>query len=294
MPSSRPAAIAVPEIRFSKSKSRIFNASGQTFDVQSAEGKTRIELYDEIGGAFGIKAKDIRERLQGAGDIVISINSPGGDVFEGLAIYNTLIAHEGHIRVEIIGVAASIASIIAMAGDDRAIASNSFFMIHDAWSLTVGNRHDHDEVAGLLKQIDGAMAKTYASRTGQNERDISRLMDEESWFEGQEAKAAGFATEILEPAERRARFDLSIYAKAPTKLLGEVTSAAIKPADISNRREYERFLRDAGFSRSRAKALAAGYNSAEDQREAETAESDLVAFIAAKTNEISISHKDRI
>src|SRR5690606_33646296 len=103
---------------------------GTVFDVRAAADKkapvTEIDLYDEIG-FWGVNAKEFRARLKDAGDVVLRINSPGGDVFDGLAIYNDLLQHPGNVRVEITGLAASIASIIAMAGDEVVIAPNAFF-----------------------------------------------------------------------------------------------------------------------------------------------------------------------
>lgn len=282
----RPEAIEIPEHQFTNRTDRLFRASGHGFDSHSAAGATFIELYDEIGPG-GITAKEFRSKLAAAtGDVTLRINSPGGGVFDGLTIFNDLLAHKGKIRVEIAGLAASIASIVAMAGDEIAIASNAFLMIHNSWVIAGGDRNDFDEISARLKQIDASMAKTYATRCGMAASKIAAMMDEETWLKGTEAKDAGFATEILEPVELKARFDLSVFAKAPSDLQNEIRP--LKPADITNVRDFERYLRDAGFSRSRAKALSAeGYKASQAQRDAETQYSKLAAYIAAKSNFLS-------
>lgn len=128
-------------------------AKGQQFEAKVINDTTEIDLFDEIG-EFGVSAKDFSAQLRNIrGNIVLRINSPGGDVFQGIAIYNSLIAHEGHVRVEVTGVAASAASIVAMAGDEIGIAENAFIMVHNAWGVTIGNQADHDEASDLLGQI---------------------------------------------------------------------------------------------------------------------------------------------
>src|SRR5690606_13165342 len=140
---------------------------------------------DEVG-PFGVSAKDFRAKLTEAGerDSTLRINSPGGHVFEGLGIYADLIRHPGHIRVEIIGVAASVASIIAMAGDERLIAPESYLMIHNAWTLALGNESELTEIAALLRKIDDGMARTYSARTKIDARIIKRAMSDETWYVG--------------------------------------------------------------------------------------------------------------
>ena len=183
----RPNAIELPE-RLASLPARAFaRGSGQTFTATD----TVIELYDEIGG-LGISAKDIRAALRRApGDITVRISSPGGSVFDGIAIHNDLLAHDGNVRVEITGVAASIASIVAMAGDTILIAPNAFMMIHDAWALSAGDARTHNEIADVLLKIDGQMAATYAARTGKDVAAIRKMMSAETWFTASEAKAAG-------------------------------------------------------------------------------------------------------
>ena len=280
MRANRPPAITIPAHPPIATASRYFaRAVGQEFAATNVGGVVRIDLYDEIG-SMGVSAKDFRAELHRAApaDIVLRINSPGGDVFDGLAMFADLVEYPGAIRVEIAGIAASAASLIAMAGDEIAMAPRSFMMIHNSHALSIGDARVHTEVADVLKQIDGAMADTYAARSGANVRAVAAWMAAETWYTGAEAKAAGLATEVTTAAnDPKARFDLSVYAKAPAELLAAFASSTVNPNHITTRRDYETFLRDAGMSRTRAKALAAGYRSIE-QRDADA--TDLAALAA--------------
>lgn len=200
-------------------RDRFFARSvGTAFNASLNADATEIDLYDEIG-VWGVTARDFRNKLKDtSGDIKLRINSPGGSVTDGIAIYNDLLAHKGNVRVEITGVAASIASIIAMAGKEIAIADNAFLMIHNAWTVAIGNKEDFADLVTVLGKIDDSMARTYASRTGTGVRTIKQMMDDETWMTGKEAKEAGFATEILKPAEAQAKFDLSVFAQVPDAL----------------------------------------------------------------------------
>lgn len=223
---------------------------GGRFTVRAEADRAEIALYDEIG-FWGITADDMRRELDGidAAEILLRINSPGGDVFDGIAIYNDLVDHPARVSVEITGIAASIASIIAMAGDDIAIAENGFLMIHNASTIVWGNRHDMRAVADVLERIDGSLAGTYAAHTGAAAAAMAALMDEETWLVGAEAVEAKFADRCFGPAaddddaedDVAALFDLSVFARAP---------AALK-------RRTEAGLRDAGFSKREARAAVA-------------------------------------
>lgn len=260
---------------------------GTKFVAATTPTATEIELYDEIG-VWGVNAKDFRSKLKGAGDIVLKINSPGGSVFDGVAMYNDLKAHKGNVRVEITGIAASIASIIAMAGDQIAIADNAMMMIHNAWTIAVGNAEDLAAQAAVLSKIDGQLAMTYAAQKGTpGIRAIQKMMADETWFTGKEAKDQGFATEILKPADKvaQAKFDLSVFVNTPESL-------NYSDNDDTDRtvRDAERTLRDAGWSRTEARKLLSQRE--DNQRDAGTETPDLnlknlQAAIASLTNTFS-------
>lgn len=171
--------------------------------VSAQSDDATITIYDVIGAdswtGEGMTAKRVAGILRSIGDkdITVSINSPGGDFFEGIAIYNLLREHSKRVTVKVVGLAASAASIIAMAGDDILVAKSGFLMIHNAWAYVVGNKNDLKDAANVLDEFDGAMADLYASATGIAKADISQMMDAETWLSGQSAIEQGFATGLL-------------------------------------------------------------------------------------------------
>jgi ATP-dependent protease ClpP protease subunit len=174
----------------------------------AAEEENTIGIYDVIGydpwTGDGTTAKRISAALRSIGaenPVVVNINSPGGDLFEGLAIYNLLRNHKGHVTVRVISLAASAASVIAMAGDTVEIARAGFLMIHNAWVLAVGNRHSLRDLADWLEPFDGTMANLYAARSGMSEDKVAEMMDAESWIGGADAIEKGFADSFL-PADQ--------------------------------------------------------------------------------------------
>lgn len=164
-----------------------------------------ILLYDEIG-LWGVSASDFAAALKdaGPGDVKVRINSPGGDVFDGLAIYNMLLAHRGNVTTSVDGLAASAASYIAMAGDPVSMAERSQMMIHNAWGLVVGNRHDMTKNADIMGRIDGQLAGIYADKTGKPIGDVSAMMDAETWFTAAEALDQGFCNAVVVPPKASA------------------------------------------------------------------------------------------
>jgi len=170
----------------------------------AADGEDRtISIYDVIGQDYwtgeGVTSKRIASALRslGKGPVTVHVNSPGGDLFEGLAIYNLLREHEGEVTVKVMGLAASAASVIAMAGDTIQISRAGFFMVHNGWVLAIGNRLDLREIADWLEPFDAAMADIYSARTSEDVKTIQKLMDAESWIGGSAAVEQGFADELL-------------------------------------------------------------------------------------------------
>lgn len=167
------------------------------------KGDNVITMFDLIGEDYwsdgGVTAKKVAAQLRAIGPrpIEIQINSPGGDMFEGIAIYNILREHPHEITVKVMGMAASAASIIAMAGDNILIGAASFLMIHNCWVVAVGNRHDMQETADWLKPFDQAMVDLYAARSGSSTKEIEKWMDAETFMSGTMAIDRGFADDLL-------------------------------------------------------------------------------------------------
>lgn len=164
--------------------------------IQAAAGDTSnvIEIYDIIGEDWwsggGVTDKMISSKLNEFGssaDVEVRINSPGGDMFQGIAIYNILQQHKGNITVKITALAASAASIIAMAGNEILMGQGAFLMIHNAWVMAMGNRNDFRDVADWLEPFDYALRDIYAARSGLPPKDIIKMMDKETFLNAQDA-----------------------------------------------------------------------------------------------------------
>ena len=168
-----------------------------------AYGDNVITMFDSIGEDYwsggGVTAKKVQSQLRAIGerDVEVHINSYGGDMFEGIAVYNVLREHPHNITVKVMGMAASAASIIAMAGDQVEIGAASFLMIHNCWVIAMGNRHDMAETAAWLEPFDGAMADVYAARSGADRDEIVKWMDAETYMSGSTAVDRGFANALL-------------------------------------------------------------------------------------------------
>jgi len=185
--------------------------------AQKGAGNAEIMIYDEIG-AWGISAKQFAADLKGLGtvrNIDLRINSPGGSVFDGMAIYNLIKQHEAQVTVYVDGLAASMASVIAMAGDIVVAPANSLMMVHNPWTLAIGDAKELRDNADLLDKIRTAMVSAYTSKTGLGEEEIILLMDEETWLTGEEAVEKGFA-DVLEGSVDMAACINKITSDFPT------------------------------------------------------------------------------
>jgi ATP-dependent protease ClpP protease subunit len=169
-------------------------------------GANVITMYEPIGEdpwtGGGVTSKRVSAQLAAIGadqPVEVLINSPGGSFFEGLTIYNLLRMHKAPVAVKVMGLAASAASVIAMAGDTIAVPQAGFLMIHNAWGVAVGNRHDLRAAAETLEPFDLAMAEIYASQGETTVAKAAKWMDAETWFNGSAAIEAGLADELLAP-----------------------------------------------------------------------------------------------
>ncbi len=155
-----------------------------------------LRIYDAIGGWFGITATEVAEALDGIAedrDLTVRLNSPGGDVFDGTAIYNLLRSRAGQVDVVVDGLAASAASFIAQAGDSITMNRGTQMMIHDAIGFIIGNANDHREQVALLDRISDEIAGIYAARAGEKVEDWRARMLATTWYSASEAVEAGLA-----------------------------------------------------------------------------------------------------
>jgi ATP-dependent protease ClpP protease subunit len=209
-------------------------------------GANTITIYDVIGEDFwsggGVTVNRIDAALRKIGDtrVEVHINSPGGDMFEGIAIYNRLLEHAAGVTVKVMGLAASAASIIAMAGDEVLIGPASFLMIHNCWVMAMGDRNDMADTSAWLAPFDAAMAGVYAARTGLKESDVAAMMDAETWLNGKLAVDKGFATGLLSADD-----------------LAEDASASATARELNAVRQTEINLCRSGCTRAEARELIA-------------------------------------
>jgi ATP-dependent Clp endopeptidase proteolytic subunit ClpP len=185
-----------------------------------ADSSADVAIYDEIG-MWGVSARDFRDALKELGQVEqinLSINSPGGSVFDGIAIHNMLARHKAKVTVHIDGVAASIASVIAMAGDEIVMPQNAMMMIHNPAGVVVGQSKDMRDMAEALDKIRDAIVSSYARRTKMQSEEINALLDAETWLTAGEAVEMGFADRTTEPVQMAASFDLSKFKHPPTGL----------------------------------------------------------------------------
>lgn len=174
-----------------------------------AEQSNSITMYGVIGDSYsgyygeGVTLSRVDAALRSIGDneVDVYINSPGGDMFEGIAIYNRLREHPKKVTVKVIGLAASAASIIAMAGEERLIAKSAFLMIHNCWSYFVGNRHELRGIADQLEEFDTSMRDVYIDTSGTPEKDIEEMMDREAYLSGRSSVDKSFMTGYLSADE---------------------------------------------------------------------------------------------
>jgi len=219
----------------------------KTIVAENKENTASIDIFDVIGSDYfgeGFTAKRMSAALRSIGedkDIIVNINSPGGDVFESATIYNLLAQHKGNVTVNILGLAASGASVIAMAGDTIKISKIGFLMIHNAWSIVMGNKNDLREAADALEQFDKSILAAYISRASVPENKIAKMMDSETWIGADDAIEYGFADELIDTKTAPAK-DTEKQTKAQARRTMEMALAR----EGFSRKEREEIFQRAG------------------------------------------------
>lgn len=192
-----------------------------------------IRIYDEIG-FWGTDAKTFVSRLDeaaaSAAEVVVAINSPGGDVFDAFAIYNALRRYAGRVTARVDGVAASAASLVAMAGDRIVMPENAMLMIHNPWTVALGTASDLRATADSMDKARDGILAAYRNKSGKTDEELMAMLDAETWMTAAEAKEAGFADEIEAPvrlaATARAADLLARFQSAPSSVLALVEENA--------------------------------------------------------------------
>ncbi|MFF7949131.1 head maturation protease, ClpP-related [Streptomyces griseorubiginosus] len=201
MPGKAAALMASQRERAEKQRAQLGIEARTWYRItnSAADDEAEVMIYDEVGGWFGCTADDLIAELRGitAPRMRVRINSPGGSVFEGIAIANALRAHPASVTVQVDSIAASIASVIAMAGDRIEMAPNSMMMIHDASGLCYGNAADMAEMEELLDLLSDNIADAYAARAGGTRDEWRARMRAETWYLPEDAVESGLADEAL-------------------------------------------------------------------------------------------------
>lgn len=199
------------------------------FRMQAKEDQTAdIYIYDEIGG-WGISARRFTEDLISLGNlshINLHIHSPGGEVFDGIAIYNQLKNYSATITVYIDGLAASMASVIAMVGDTVIMPKNAMMMIHKPWGVSWGDANDMREYADLLDKLENVLIPAYVAKTGKTTEEITAMLEQETWLDGDECVEHGFADKVIEPVKAMASLTskrIEEFSSMPSAIKNQIT-----------------------------------------------------------------------
>jgi ATP-dependent Clp protease, protease subunit len=206
------------------------------YDFRAQAKGAEIVIYDEIG-AFGTPAKAFHDELKALGpvaELTVRINSPGGAVFDGVAIYNALKRHDAAITVWVDGIAASIASVIAMAGDEIVVPENAMLMLHDPSGLVMGTAADMRAMAEALDRMKAGMVAAYRDKCGRDDAEIEALMAAETWLSAQEALELGLADRVEAPVRMAAHFDLSRFRNPPPQLAALAATPSPQEDDMSD------------------------------------------------------------
>ena len=206
------------------------------YNIQNKAGETAdIYIFDEIG-TYGVTAQDFISEIKGLKDMPINlrINSLGGDVFDGMAMYNVIKRREAKTTVYIEGIAASIATIIALGADEVIMAENSLFMIHNAWGGTSGEAKDMRKTAETLDKITSELTDIYVKKTGLSYDTLAEMMDEESWLNAQEAFDLGFIDTISDSIKVAAKYDVSKFKNITQEEIKNKLSININNKKMTN------------------------------------------------------------
>ena len=207
---------------------------------------TEVVIYDEIG-QWGIDSKTFIDEIKeiSTENVLLRINSPGGSVIDGLSIHDALKRMPQKVTAQIEGLAASIATIIALGADEVSMSQNSLFMIHNVWGGETGGAKDMRKAADLMDKMGDRLVNIYVSKTGKDESEIRNWMNEETWFTADEALEAGFINLVEKPIALAAKFDVQKFNYKNTSLVVKMFNSNQKSLKMENHiEELKNFITD--------------------------------------------------
>lgn len=244
--------------------------------------KPVLQIFEEIG-FWGVQAKDFVAQLGAVSGkkLDVEINSPGGDVFAALTMYNSLRASGLEVTTKVLGVAASAASLIFLAGDKREMPANTQVMAHNPWTFAQGNADELEETAATLRKIGSSIAGTYAARTGMSAEAIDEILGKDTWMTAEECLANGFATAVIDEVKVNAKFDL---ARADLPEAVKIALGLVKALDEPTAEELAQIESDriAAEALAETERVAAEAQAAADLAEAEAAKQKISTDPVAK------------
>lgn len=210
-----------------------------SISAKAGESTAEVMIYDEIG-LWGVTAKEFVDEINALDvkSISLRLNTPGGSVFDGNAIFNALKRHPAAITTHIDGLAASMGSVIALAGDEVHMAENALYMIHNPWTLAIGDADELRSTADVLDKLRDGIVATYRQKTGEEVDAITSAMEAETWFTAEEAKAFGFVDEITGKKEAKAtatiKAAMARFKNPPEMVEAEDGSTAEENHELAN------------------------------------------------------------
>ena len=229
------------------------------FNILQSDNIATIDIFDEIG-SMGLTVQSFKNDFDAIKDsekIIINVNSLGGEVFDGIAIYNILSTVREKVEINIMGITASIASVIAMSGSTINMYEGSFLVIHNPFQATVGDANKLRKEANGLDAIKKQIVSIYVNKTGLDENTINEMLDKETWLNPEQAKDSNFIDNIIKVEHPKNCLSIRVKNSMLKNIPENIMKLSIKDMTI---RDYENILREVGFSNSDAKQLAsAGY-----------------------------------
>ena len=251
------------------------------YKIQAKDDSAEISIFGDIGYSWwgdSVTAADFQkdfDKIKDKAQINVLINSEGGDVFEGITIHNIIASKRDKVTVEVMGLAASAASVIALSGKELFMREGSMLMIHNVWTFAFGNANDLREQADTLDKVSNQLVNIYEAHSDLSAEEIKDFMDAETWFTASEAVEYGFADEeITDKIAASISIDPRKYAyKHIPEGFRDVAEGNIQPPETV--REFEALLRDAGYSRKQSETIAAnGFETAQGDPGAEADQGD--------------------